>query len=50
MATLILIGYSLANIDGYDLKICNYRHPSLTQTVNMFVPPKARCLKQLKLK
>lgn len=49
MATLILLGFSLSIIDGYEVKICNYRAPGLIETLSLARPTWEACPTQLKI-
>ena len=49
MITLMLLGFSLSNIDGYDLKMCHYHHQDLPQTLSMALPLDEECKLKLEI-
>lgn len=49
MVTLMLLGFSITNIDGYVLKVCHYRAPGFTRSFNLPQPKTEKCLRTIKL-
>lgn len=50
MVVLMYLGFNLSVVDGFELKICHYRHDSLSYTVNMAIPKEKKCLRKIVLK
>lgn len=49
MITLLLLGSSLLNVDGHEVKQCFYRHKDLPHAVSMALPKSEKCPTKLKL-
>ena len=43
MISLILLGFSLSSIDGYEVKVCNYRVPGYIETLSLSRPTWESC-------
>lgn len=50
MITLMLLGFNLSSIDGHVVKLCHYRHESMSQTLSYSVAPSGSCPVELVFK